>query len=297
MTTNMTSALSTAKQRIEQQLNQYITQLQPIPSTLQKALNYTVLAGGKRLRPLLVYATGHCLGATLETLDPPAVAIELIHTYSLIHDDLPCMDDDDLRRGKPTCHKAFNEATAILVGDALQSLAFEILATKRHKPNTAIQCEMMKVLAVASGAKGMVGGQQLDLEAEGQTRSLDEVEKIHALKTSALIRASVRMGALAAGCTHPEALACLDQYAQQVGLAFQIQDDILDIEGHATTTGKPVGSDASAQKATFPLLTSVAQAKQKVSALVQSALTSLGKLPYDTSELAQLARQMTDRQG
>lgn len=289
------SQLKLLKDRIEKKINFFLPSKTEFPEHLHSAMHYAVLNGGKRLRPMLVYAAGACLGADLEVLDLPAVAVELIHCYSLVHDDLPAMDDDDLRRGLPTCHKAYDEATAILVGDALQSLAFELLAKKRQKPNTAVQLEMLQVLALSSGSKGMVGGQDLDLQAEGKALNLGALENLHSLKTGALIRASVRLGALAAGCTYREALVCLDQYAKAIGLAFQIQDDILDIEGSTQRLGKCVGSDAERQKVTYPMLTCIDEAKAKVKELTQAALTTLDKLPYDTSQLALLCHWMTRR--
>lgn len=208
--------LAARKQRIEQKLQAVLPSLQEHNSRLHQAMHYAVLNGGKRLRPLLVYAAGECCGADLDQLDAPACAVELIHAYSLVHDDLPAMDNDDWRRGKPSCHKAFDEATAILVGDALQALAFELLA---FDPNSVV------TLAKASGSMGMVGGQSLEFDT--QAMNLEKLEKIQRLKTGALIQASVRLGAIAAGANEQQLLQ-LDQFASYLGLAYQIQDDICD---------------------------------------------------------------------
>ncbi|MGH8163922.1 MAG: farnesyl diphosphate synthase, partial [Rhodanobacteraceae bacterium] len=222
------------------------------PRELVRAMRYAVL-GGKRLRPLLVYATGAALGAEEYVLDAPACAVELIHAYSLVHDDLPAMDDDDLRRGRPTCHVVFGEAAAILAGDAMQALAFEIIAADRTPSiEAATRVEMVRVLSAACGAQGMAGGQAFDLAAVGKTLDLGELERMHVHKTGALIRASVRLGALAAGCGDAATIDALDRYGHAVGLAFQVRDDILDVEGHADVIGKTSGKDAAAAKPTFP---------------------------------------------
>lgn len=247
-------------------------------SQLYQAIQYSVLNGGKRIRPLLVYATGEALGASLEHLDAAAGAIELIHTYSLIHDDLPAMDNDDLRRGKPTCHKAFNEAIAILAGDALQTFAFELLSDSKLNPlDPKTQIDMIRTLTEASGANGMVLGQALDLEAESASSdlNLEALSFIHHHKTGALIEAAIILGLLASGCKEIEIFSQLEEYARSIGLAFQIQDDILDIIGEATLLGKNPGMDAERQKATFPRLLGLEGAKEYASKLQEQASLAL----------------------
>lgn len=272
------------RERVDRLLNSLLTQHAGPDARLQEALAYSLLNGGKRLRPLLVYATGRALQASWEACDASAMAVELVHAYSLVHDDLPAMDDDDLRRGRPTCHKAFDEATAILVGDALQTLAFQVLANS--DPQTAIKA--IQTLAQASGAEGMVGGQMLDLQAEGQQLTLEQLERLHGHKTGALIRASVRLGGLAAQATAGQ-LASLDAYADALGLAFQVQDDLLDVKGDASKLGKNTGADALHLKATYPGLLGVEAAEQKAKDLIQLAKASLEPLPGDWTCLMQLA--------
>src|SRR5450755_345334 len=225
------------------------------PQELHRAMRYAVLGGGKRLRPVLVYSVGGALGVVLDRLDAAAAAVEIIHAYSLVHDDLPAMDDDELRRGRPTCHIAFGEAMAILAGDGLQALAFEVLAADRTLHDDAsTHVEMLRTLAAACGSHGMAGGQALDLTAVGRRLTPDELQRIHVHKTGALIRASVRLGALAAGCRDAPLLAALERYGHCVGLAFQIRDDIIDIEGDSATIGKTVGKDAASAKPTYPAI-------------------------------------------
>ena len=273
-TITLNSALDHCQKRINAYLKQCLPSPSQIPQRLHRAMQYAVLNGGKRLRPLLVYATGICLDTDLENLDKPATAVELIHTYSLIHDDLPAMDDDNLRRGQPTCHRAFNEATAILVGDALQSLAFECLASQSSLPSKQ-QIQMIKMLAIASGSQGMAGGQDLDLEAEGRTLDLTHLEQIHRLKTGALIQASVHLGAVAAGCTDVAILSLLKQFAQHIGLAFQIHDDILDVEGKVEKLGKTPGSDVADHKATYPSVLGLTEAKKRRQKSYTTAMEAL----------------------
>lgn len=262
---------------------------------LCEAMRYAALGSGKRLRPLLVYATGQMLGAPLPRLDAPAAAVELIHAYSLVHDDLPAMDDDELRRGRPTCHIAFDEATAILAGDALQALAFDHLA---HDPamdvDAATRLEMLRTLAQACGAEGMAGGQALDLAATGGTLDLTALEHLHALKTGALIRASVRLGALAAGAA-PAALDALDAYARAFGLAFQIRDDLLDIEGATATLGKTAGKDQRQGKPTFPVLLGMEGARQRLAQVTLRALDALEPFGGGANPLRELARHAAAR--
>ncbi|CAM4458579.1 MAG: Farnesyl diphosphate synthase [Legionellaceae bacterium] len=244
---------------------------------LLMAMRYTILNGGKRVRPLLVYATGEALQVNWTDLDSIACAIECIHTFSLIHDDLPAMDDDDLRRGLPTCHKAFDEATAILAGDALQTLAFEILAKRENfiSVSPEQQLAMIQHLTEATGINGMTGGQSLDLLASGQIVSLAELEKIHRLKTGALIQASIYLVALAANNISKTAINNLLHYANCLGLAFQIQDDILDIEMPTEILGKQQGADISRNKMTYPTLLGLNTAKKQVIQLFNQAIDAL----------------------
>jgi geranylgeranyl pyrophosphate synthase len=241
--------------RIEQVLERALDIEGGATPRLLEAMRYSTLAGGKRVRPVLVYATGEALGAPLELLDAPAAAVELMHVYSLVHDDLPAMDNDDLRRGRPTCHRAFDEATAILTGDALQARAFDMLAHASAQIPAAARIEMLRVLADAIGTRGMAGGQAMDLEAVKQKLDERALERMHRLKTGALIQASVLLGAIAgagaAGMADDER-AALAQYGAEIGLAFQIQDDILDVEGTTSALGKRAGADADLVKPTYP---------------------------------------------
>ncbi len=265
------------------------------PGRLHTAMRYAVLGGGKRLRPLLVYASGSLLDAPLARLDAAAVAVELIHAYSLVHDDLPAMDDDALRRGRPTCHVAFGEATAILAGDALQALAFGHLARDGALDvDVATRLAMLGTLADACGADGMAGGQALDLAATGGTLDLAALERLHALKTGALMRASVRLGALAAGAD-AAALRALDDYAGAFGLAFQIRDDLLDVEGVTATLGKTAGKDAARNKPTFPALLGMDGARQRLDEVTAQALAALASFGARAAPLAELARHAAGR--
>ena len=279
------------RSRVEAALDQRLPDPAHAPVRLHAAMRHAVLGGGKRVRPLLVYATGTALGVSEEDLDDAAVAVELIHCYSLVHDDLPSMDDDALRRGRPTVHVAFDEATAILAGDALQALAFEVLAAA---PQTAeARIAMLAELAQAVGVAGMCGGQALDIDATGthghgqsKEKQLAALERMHALKTGALLRCAVRLGALAAGAD-ADTRATLDRYADALGLAFQIRDDLLDIEGDTATLGKTAGKDLAQQKTTFPALLGVEASHDRLSALftlMQDSLASLGR-PADALSL------------
>ncbi len=265
-----------------------------LPQRLHAAMRHATFNGGKRVRPLLVYAAGEACGAPPEQLDPPACAVELIHSYSLVHDDLPAMDDDDLRRGQPTCHRAFDEATAILAGDALQSLAFEVLARPGAGPDADRRLEMIRVLAMASGSRGMAGGQALDIQAVGRTLSLPELENMHIHKTGALIRASVRLGTLAASAPEPLAER-LDRYAKAVGLAFQVQDDILDVVGDPATLGKTQGKDEAADKPTYTSLLGLEGARRQARRLIDEALDNLTPLGAEADPLRHLARYVVSR--
>ena len=259
---------------VEQALTDALPDAETAPERLHQAMRYVVLGGGKRLRPVLVHAAGAVFGVASEQLAAPAVAVELIHAYSLVHDDLPAMDDDDLRRGRPTCHKAFDEATAILAGDALQALAFQVLAEDRASPDE-VRLQRLQLLAEACGSRGMAGGQSLDLEAVGRLLDLDRLEAIHRLKTGALIRASVLLGALGNPELAATERAALDEYAAAVGLAFQIQDDILDVTTETATLGKTRGADLARGKPTYPALLGLEEAQALALTLAERAVDRL----------------------
>ncbi|EGR2797016.1 (2E,6E)-farnesyl diphosphate synthase [Vibrio navarrensis] len=292
----MVDVLTSYQKRNNEQLNRWLDGLPHQNQALIQAMRYGLVLGGKRARPFLVYITGEMLGCTPQDLDTPACAIECIHAYSLIHDDLPAMDDDELRRGQPTCHIKFDEATAILTGDALQTLAFSILAEGTLSAQGESQrVRMVQALAEASGAQGMCVGQALDLAAENRLVSLEELEEIHRNKTGALMRCAVRLGALAAGEKGREILPQLDQYAAAVGLAFQVQDDILDIISDTETLGKPQGSDQELNKSTYPALLGLDGAIEKAHTLLQEALQALDAIPYNTQLLEEFARYVVER--
>jgi len=258
-------------------------------------MRYAVLGGGKRLRPLLVYAAAQALGQDSPHLDAPACAVELIHAYSLVHDDLPAMDDDALRRGRPTCHIVFGEAMAILAGDALQALAFEMLADDRiGQVDAATRLTMLHTLGRACGAEGMAGGQALDLTAVGRRLSLAELEHMHACKTGALVRASVQLGALLAGAD-TSTLRALDEYAHAVGLAFQVRDDILDVEGESAVIGKTAGKDAAADKPTFPSIIGLDASRARLTELTDTALETIAPWGERAELLRELAHYSANR--
>jgi geranylgeranyl pyrophosphate synthase len=262
---------------------------------LLEAMRYSTLAGGKRVRPVLVYATGEALGAPLELLDSPAAAVELIHVYSLVHDDLPAMDNDDLRRGRPTCHRAFDEATAILVGDSLQALAFEVLA---HAPATlpaTARLEMLRVLADAIGTRGMAGGQAIDLESVKQDLTEGALERMHRQKTGALIQASVLLGAISAGVQNAPERTALAEFGAEIGLAFQIQDDILDVEGTTQSLGKRAGADADRVKPTYPSVLGLAKSRALALARRDQAIAALSPLGPRFAHLAEFAHFLVSR--
>ncbi len=289
--------LTALREQIDQTLGSLIADATLSDHSLAQAIHYSTLLGGKRVRPALVIAAAQCFGAPSEQALLPACAVELLHTYSLVHDDLPAMDDDDLRRGQPSCHRAFDEATAILAGDALQTLAFEVLSRDMPGITTAQQVRMIHCLAKASGARGMVQGQALDLEAEGQHLKLEQLETIHRHKTGALIEASVLMGAqCAATPPNPVQETHLRAYASAIGLAFQVQDDILDVIGDTQTLGKSQGADAARGKSTYPALLGLEGARRKLDELHQQALTSLSALNApDSSRLADIADFIVSR--
>ncbi|MBS4711561.1 (2E,6E)-farnesyl diphosphate synthase [Aeromonas caviae] len=284
------------RRRIDDCLSAQLDALPAMAPRLRDAMKYGLLLGGKRVRPFLVYAVGEMLGVKSELLDGPAAAVECIHAYSLLHDDLPAMDDDDLRRGQPTVHKAFDEGTAILAGDALQTLAFSILAD-HPMPDTlmANRVRMLSALARASGYLGMCGGQALDLDAEGRRISLAELEQVHRHKTGALIECAVTLGALCKADVEPATLTALQTYAAAIGLAFQVQDDILDITGDTTTLGKPQGSDLALEKSTYPALLGLDNARELARELHDKALTALQSLPYNTDILEAFADYIIER--
>lgn len=288
--------MGVCQERVETALDARLPPANKVPERLHQAMRYSSLGGGKRLRPLLTYATGQTLGLAFDLLDGPACAVECIHVYSLIHDDLPAMDDDDLRRGKPTCHKAYDEATAILAGDGLQALAFSILA---EDPSLAVPAEsrlaMIQTLATASGSLGMVGGQAIDLDAVGRTLDLPALEAMHIRKTGALIRASVRLACLAQPALPPEIGDRLDHYAKCIGLAFQIQDDILDEESDTQTLGKTQGKDRQNNKPNYPALLGLGGARQKARELCEEALASLSPLGERARILQELAQFIVQR--
>lgn len=291
--------LSAHHTRVNQALQRFISLLPFQSSPLVNAMEYGALLGGKRLRPFLVYATGEMLNADSTVLDAPAAAVECIHAYSLIHDDLPAMDDDNLRRGQPTCHIKFGEDTAILAGDALQTLAFTILAdTPMPGVDACARIAMISELAQASGVAGMCGGQALDLTAEGHQMDLAALEQIHRHKTGALIRSAVRLGALAAGDRGREAIPVLDRYANAIGLAFQVQDDILDVVGDTAIIGKRQGADQQLGKSTYPALLGLEGARAKALDLHQEALSALETLAaqsFNTASLQMLASYIIER--
>src|SRR5215469_223682 len=282
--------------RIESVLDRALALPEPGTQRLREAMRYSALGAGKRLRPTLVYLTGESLGAPLERLDAPAAAVELIHVYSLVHDDLPAMDDDDLRRGRPTCHRAYDEATAILVGDALQALAFAVLA-EESTPDTAapVQVEMLRVLARATGTAGMAGGQAVDLAAAGHTLTVAAIEEMHRRKTGALIECSVVLGALAAGVTAGPELQALRYFGAEIGLAFQIQDDILDVEGDPALLGKATGADAAHLKPTYPSTAGLTASRARALELRDLAIAALAPLGNRGAALSELAHFVVSR--
>jgi len=261
---------------------------------LQDAMRYSVLGGGKRIRPALCLASAKAVGQESDKALAAACAVELIHAYSLIHDDLPAMDDDELRRGRPTTHIAFDEATAILAGDALQALAFGLLANHSCADIEA-RLAMVQELAQAAGHRGMVGGQAIDLESVGKTLTLAQLETMHRHKTGALIEASVRMGALSSGCADSEALEALTTYARVLGLAFQVQDDLLDIEGSTDVIGKPQGSDVARAKPTYPALLGLDGARQHLDELLATAKASLERFGPEADPLRAMADYVVAR--
>ncbi|MFT3763072.1 MAG: polyprenyl synthetase family protein [Pseudoxanthomonas sp.] len=279
-------------QRVETALERALPRADLPPQRLHAAMRHAALGGGKRMRPLLVYAAGALFDADETLLDAPAAAVELVHAYSLVHDDLPAMDDDTLRRGRPTVHVAFDEATAILAGDALQTRAFEVIAAADAPAQ--LRVDWLRTLADASGAGGMCGGQALDIDATGCVQALDELQRMHALKTGALIRAAVRMGALGGGASE-SGLARLDTAAAALGLAFQVRDDILDVESSSERLGKTAGKDAAQIKSTYPALLGMDGAKAKLGELAAAMRTALEPFGERAAALAALGRLAVER--
>lgn len=280
--------------RVDQKLDAALPRASTSPRRLHEAMRYSVFAGGKRVRPLLVYAAGECLKIDADLLDAPAVAVELIHAFSLIHDDLPAMDDDDLRRGQPTVHKQYDEATAILAADALQPLAFSVLANIEGV-NASTRIQLVQLLAAACGSIGMTGGQSIDLAAEGQSLNAAEVEYMYSLKTGALIHAAIVSACLLCEDLSEAKANSLDDFSQAIGVAFQIRDDILDVEGETDIIGKPVGSDQSLDKATYPALFGLVASRQRCDELLDGALSNLESFADSATSLAWLARYIVAR--
>lgn len=281
-----------AQEQTESALGRFLPSAKAIPYRLHQAMRYATLNGGKRIRPLLVFAAGDLTGAPTHRLETVACAVEMIHSYSLVHDDLPCMDDDVLRRGRPTCHVEYDQATALLVGDSLQSLAFELLAREDLGKQ---QLVMLRLLAVASGSCGMAGGQAIDLESVGRHLDLPELELMHALKTGALIRASVLLGAHCGEELSATAYIALDRFAKRAGLLFQVVDDILDCTASTATLGKTAGKDAAADKPTYVSLLGLEQARSFAADLKQQALESLAGFGEQARRLAELTEFITQR--
>ncbi len=282
--------------RIEDRLDHWLPAAERHPHRLHEAMRYACLGGGKRVRPLLIYATGIATGQDLRQLDGIATAVEMIHVYSLIHDDLPCMDDDDLRRGKPTCHIAFDEATAVLAGDALQALAFHVLSHDPDMtPDPAVRLKIIAALASAAGSHGMAGGQAIDLASVGKRLSIVELEAMHIYKTGALIRASVLMAAYCQPDLDEARLSALDHYAKCVGLAFQIRDDILDVVGDTETLGKTAGADSALDKPTFPGTIGLEASRERARELCQEALDALSLFGPEADTLRDIATYIVDR--
>ncbi len=294
---NLSTHIESCRRRLDALLDQWLPSEATEPTKLHRAMRYASLNAGKRLRPLIVYLVGDALGAEKTDLDASALAVECIHVYSLIHDDLPAMDDDDLRRGKATTHIAFDEATAILAGDALQTIGFNILC--HHPLSPDVESERIRLLTIltdASGSVGMGGGQMIDLIATDSKLSIEQLEAMHRMKTGALISACVKMAVATSQINEAEIIAAFDRFADRIGLAFQVKDDILDIEGETEVIGKPSGSDEELNKSTFPALMGLDAAKEYAQQLIDEALLSLERIPYNTEALEALAKYMIERQ-
>jgi farnesyl diphosphate synthase len=280
--------------RVEQCMDSALPTVDQVPERLHEAMRYAALTGGKRIRPLLVYATGECLEIDPAKLDIPATAIELIHAFSLVHDDLPAMDNDDLRRGQPTVHRKFDEATAILAADALQPLAFQVIATADHLSATEIKA-LISLIAEACGSLGMTGGQAIDLASEGRQLSVDELARMHGLKTGALISACVMSACSLAAEMSDDKHRAMRQFSHDIGLAFQIRDDILDVQGDTEVLGKPVGSDQALKKATWPALFGIEESDRRCIELLNSAMDQLSLFGDAADSLRTLASLIVER--
>ncbi len=288
MRADFQSWVSARQSHFEEVLRSVLPRAEAMPQRLHEAMRYAVLDGGKRVRPLLAFATGELAGADEARLNIAAASVELIHAYSLVHDDLPCMDDDVLRRGKPTCHVQYDEATALLVGDSLQTLAFQLLAEQRLSDDARRQLEMIKLLAVASGSRGMAGGQAIDLASVGKSLTLPELEFMHIHKTGALIRAAVLLGAHCGSVSQAQ-LDKLDRFGKLIGLAFQVVDDVLDCEADTATLGKTAGKDADNDKPTYVSLLGIHDARAMAQRLHREALETLADFGDSALRLRELA--------
>ena len=289
--------LDTWRERMEHALAARLPDASLVPARLHEAMRYSVLGGGKRIRPALLFATARALGLSEDEVEAAACAIELVHVYSLVHDDLPAMDNDDLRRGRPTCHKAYDEATALLVGDALQSLAFQLLASDPALPaSPAIRLRLIDILAQAIGTFGMAGGQAIDLAVQGMRLDIGQVEDLHARKTGAVIRASVLMAAECAPPLDASLYAALTRFASAVGLAFQIQDDLLDVTGDVSTLGKATGADSERSKPTHPAVIGIPVSQQRVRLLHSQAINALTPFGDRADSLRSIANWLLSRQ-
>ena len=292
----LSAQLDLWRARMEAALARRLPPAERLPERLHAAMRYSVLGGGKRVRPILLLATARSLGLAEDQVEAAACALELVHVYSLVHDDLPAMDDDDLRRGRPTCHKAYDEATALLVGDALQSLAFELLARDAHLPDSpAVRVRLVGLLAEAIGSLGMAGGQAIDLESEGRRLDIEQVERMHSLKTGALIRASVMMGAACVPNLDARLERALAGFAAPIGLAFQIQDDLLDELGDTATLGKTAQSDRERGKSTHPAILGIPASQERVRLLSTQALESLAPFGAKADPLRAVADWLLER--
>ena len=281
--------------RMENVLDTHMPSAETLPTTLHEAMRYSVLGGGKRVRALLAYAAGEFCGADLATIDLPAASVELIHAFSLVHDDMPCMDDDALRRGKLSTHKKYGDAIALLVGDALQSLAFQLISQNKSLENATQKLQMLHLLALASGSRGMAGGQAIDLESIGIPLTREELEQMHIHKTGALIRAAALLGAYSSVKEDEDKLKAIDHFAKAIGLAFQVVDDILDAEADTQTLGKTAGKDAQHNKSTYVTILGLSAAKQLASELHANAMAALSYYGREADLLRQLATFITHR--
>ncbi len=290
------SLVDNYQQRVDAALDRWLPPPDVNPICLHQAMRYAVLAPGKRVRPILVYATASALGVDLNRVDGAASAVEIIHAYSLIHDDLPAMDDDDLRRGRPTCHRKFDEATAILAGDALQALAFYIIShDPQMTPDAEARLQMVEKLSLFSGSRGMAGGQAIDLAAVGKTLNIAELETMHIHKTGALIRTCIQLAALSTDQLSHQQHQALDSYAKSIGLSFQVQDDILDVTGDTATLGKTQGADSARNKPTYPSIIGLDASREKARELHQNALQALSIFGEEADILRYISAWFVER--